>query len=122
MPSSDDLPTPEPAKTPRRWPRPQGTSVSSARTPRSSRWLDARAAERRRRRGRGRAQRAALERLAAVDRAAEAVEHAAEQLRADAQREGLAGRLDGVPGADAAQLAERHQQRAAVAEADDLGR
>ena len=37
MPSSDDLPTPEPAKTPRRWPRPHGTSVSSARTPRSSR-------------------------------------------------------------------------------------
>src|SRR4051812_20956880 len=33
MPSSDDLPTPEPAKMPRRWPRPQGTSVSSARTP-----------------------------------------------------------------------------------------
>ena len=24
MPSSDDLPTPEPAKMPRRWPRPHG--------------------------------------------------------------------------------------------------
>src|SRR4051812_46005765 len=33
MPSSDDLPTPEPAKMPSRWPRPQGTSASSARTP-----------------------------------------------------------------------------------------
>ena len=37
IPSSDDLPTPEPAKMPRRWPRPQGTSVSSARTPRPTR-------------------------------------------------------------------------------------
>ncbi len=37
MPSSEDLPTPEPAKMPRRWPRPQGTRVSSARTPRPTR-------------------------------------------------------------------------------------
>src|SRR4051812_36517505 len=37
MPSSDDLPTPEPAKMPRRWPRPQGTSASSARTPSDTR-------------------------------------------------------------------------------------
>src|SRR3954451_3761969 len=33
IPKSEDLPTPEPAKMPRRWPRPQGTSASSARTP-----------------------------------------------------------------------------------------
>src|SRR4051812_23186480 len=33
MPSSDDLPTPEPAKMPRRWPRPHGMTPSSARTP-----------------------------------------------------------------------------------------
>ena len=33
-----DLPTPEPAKMPMRWPRPQGTSVSRARTPRVSGW------------------------------------------------------------------------------------
>src|SRR3954447_22216345 len=33
MPSNEDLPTPEPAKMPRRWPRPHGTSASSARTP-----------------------------------------------------------------------------------------
>ena len=37
MPSSEDLPTPEPAKMPRRCPRPHGTSASSARTPRSTR-------------------------------------------------------------------------------------
>src|SRR5689334_12051453 len=38
-PSRVDLPTPEPAKMPRRWPRPQGTSASRARTPSSSRSL-----------------------------------------------------------------------------------
>src|SRR6185437_6864581 len=38
-PSRVDLPTPEPAKMPSRWPRPQGTSVSSARTPSSRRSL-----------------------------------------------------------------------------------
>ena len=37
MPSREDLPTPEPAKMPRRWPRPQGTSASSARTPSETR-------------------------------------------------------------------------------------
>ncbi len=37
IPSSDDLPTPDPAKMPRRWPRPQGTSASSERTPRPTR-------------------------------------------------------------------------------------
>src|SRR3954470_2878839 len=37
MPSSDDLPTPEPAKMPRRWPRPQGTMPSRTRTPRPTR-------------------------------------------------------------------------------------
>ena len=40
MPSSEDLPTPEPAKMPRRWPRPQGTRASSARTPSVTRsWM-----------------------------------------------------------------------------------
>src|SRR6201995_156207 len=37
MPSSEDLPTPEPAKMPRRWPSPHGTRVSRARTPRPTR-------------------------------------------------------------------------------------
>ena len=36
MDMSEDLPTPEPAKIPRRWPRPQGTSPSRTRTPSSS--------------------------------------------------------------------------------------
>ena len=37
MPSSVDLPTPEPAKMPSRWPRPHGITASSARTPSASR-------------------------------------------------------------------------------------
>ena len=37
MPSNEDFPTPEPAKMPKRCPRPQGTSASSARTPRPTR-------------------------------------------------------------------------------------
>src|SRR4051794_16918278 len=37
IPSSEDLPTPEPAKMPSRWPRPTGTNASSARTPSSRR-------------------------------------------------------------------------------------
>src|SRR4051812_23427766 len=40
MPMSDDLPTPEPAKMPRRWPWPHGTSESRARTPSEMRsWM-----------------------------------------------------------------------------------
>ena len=73
--SSVDLPTPEPAKMPMRWPRPHGTSVSSARTPSGSGSVDhaarragagpggrprraARGAARGRRRSGGRARRA----------------------------------------------------------------
>ena len=39
MPSNDDLPTPEPAKMPMRWPRPQGTNASRDRTPKDTRSL-----------------------------------------------------------------------------------
>ena len=70
----------------------------------------------------GRAHAAVGQLLALVDRAAEAVEHAAQQLVADGDADGLAGGGDDVAGADAVQLAERHEQRAALAEADDLGR
>ena len=49
MPSSVVLPTPEPAKMPMRWPRPQGTRPSSARTPSGS-GRSIRGAERHRRR------------------------------------------------------------------------
>ena len=122
MPSSDDLPTPEPAKMPRRWPRPQGTMPSRTRTPRPDALADARALERVRRGAGGRAHAAVGQLLALVDRAAEAVEHAAQQLVADGDADGLAGGGDDVAGADAVQLAERHEQRAALAEADHLGR
>ena len=46
IPSSEDLPTPEPAKIPRRCPRPQGTRPSSARTPEADALADARPRER----------------------------------------------------------------------------
>ena len=84
MPSSDDLPTPEPAKMPSRWPRPQGTSASSARTPSDDALVDARArAADRAARPRPGAQRVGRRSGPAVERAAEAVEHAAEQVVAD---------------------------------------
>ena len=81
IPSSEDLPTPEPAKMPRRWPRPQGTSESSARTPSVTRSVI-----RGRSSGDGGAPTigrwaSAVERRAAVDRVAEAVEHAARAAR-----------------------------------------
>ena len=121
MPSSEDLPTPEPAKMPRRWPRPQGTRPSSARTPSATRSLM---------RGRSSAPggRRSVERaparrwcLATVERGAQAVDHAPEQTFADGHAKGRAGRQHLRAGADPVQLAERHQQRAPFAEADDLG-
>ena len=61
------------------------------------------------------------ERAPVVDRTAERVEDTPQQVVADAQPEGVPGRVDAVLGADSVHLAERHQQRASVAEADDLG-
>ena len=95
-----DLPTPEPAKMPSRWPRPHGVSVSIARTPRPTCWSI---------RGRLRAAAASLSTTtsarpararAAVDRAAESVEDAAEQRVADADLERAAGVADGVADAE----------------------
>ena len=123
MESSTDLPTPEPAKTPRRWPRQQVVKTFMARTPRSSRsptrpraWAG----------GGGGAQRiggeALRQRALAVDRVAEGVDDAAEPGQGRAH--GRAPRLDADLGAGrhALDRAERHQQRAGVAEADHLGR
>ena len=56
-----------------------------------------------------------------ASRRAEAVEDAAEQAIADGDPERRSGRRHPGPGPYAVQLAERHQQRAAVAEPDDLG-
>ena len=86
---------------PRRWPRPHGMSVSRARTPRPSWWSI---------RGRLRAPGArastvtsasAVERRAAVDRPAEAVEDAAAQRVADADPQRAAGVADRVADAQA---------------------
>ena len=121
MPSSDDLPTPEPAKMPRRWPRPHGTSESSARTPSVTRSVM---------RGRssgeggeptiGRCASASIEGPPSIGlpRPSSTRPSSSEPM---ATRDLAAGRRDDVAGPDAVHLAERHQQRAARAEADDLG-
>ena len=122
MPSSVDLPTPEPAKMPSRWPRPHGITASSARTPSASRFVDRRAGRAGsaacRRPARG--ARPSGERALAVDRPAEPVEHAAEQALADRRHQRAAGRDDLGAGPDALHAGERHQQRASGAEADGL--
>ena len=84
MPSSVLLPTPEPAKMPRRWPRPHGMRASIARTPSGQRLADRRPARARRAGAASIGRRASTGRGGqAVDRAAEAVEHPAEQAGAD---------------------------------------
>ena len=80
--SSTDLPTPEPAKMPMRWPRQQVMKVLSARTPRSSgaptrRRACAGGGALRKRIGR----RPRRQRALAVDRLAHGVDHAAEPAR-----------------------------------------
>ena len=74
-----DLPTPDPAKMPRRWPRPHGTAVSRARTPRASWSVDHLAAQRVRRRRVDADVLAVDDRRPVVDRPTQAVEHPAEQ-------------------------------------------
>ena len=83
--------------------------------------VDARARERIGRGRLGRAPGGVRDRALAVERTAEAVERAAEQRVGDVDLERLAGRDDLRARADARGLAQRHQQRAAGAEADDLG-
>ena len=121
MPSSVLLPTPEPAKMPTRWPRPMVSRPSMARTPVSS--------------GRSIASRSSglggsaasgtrsidIHLALAVDRMAEAVEHAPEQPRADVHAEGATERLHRAARVQAVQLAERHQQHAALVKAHDFG-
>ncbi len=125
MPSSDDLPTPEPAKIPSRWPRPQGTSVSSARTPSGRRVSIMRA------RAASRAASATVERcIVGLERAARRrsagrgrrARARAARRRPSSSNGARRSAITRLPGRDPAHLAERHQQRLAVAEADHLGR
>ena len=93
MPSSDDLPTPEPAKMPRRWPRPHGHQ----RVERAHAEADPLADPRARRAGRaGRrsssARRAPSGRAEPSSGVAEAVDDAPEQRLADGHAERRAGR------------------------------
>ena len=125
MPSSDDLPTPEPAKMPSRWPRPHGHErVERAHAERrAARSIRGAASGDGRRAGRRRAARPPSSRAppsigrprpSSTRPSSSSPTRHAERARRSAST--------GVPGADAAHLAERHQQRAAVAEADHLGR
>ena len=122
MPSSALLPTPEPAKMPRRWPRPQVSSVLIARTPRSSGVADRRALERvdrADRRGRPRA-RPRSDRPPSIGTPSPSSTRP-RQRRADADHRPVAGDHDAVPRLDAGDLAERHQEHAVLPKADDLG-
>ncbi len=122
MPSSEDLPTPEPAKMPRRWPRPQGTRASRARTP-----SDTRSVMRGRSIGLGGA-------ASIFDRGRSSTGGPPSMGRpspsstrpssagAVGNPDRLAGGGDPVAGPDAVHLAQRHQQGAPGPEADDLGR
>ena len=121
MDSRLDLPTPEPAKMPSRWPRPAGTRVSSARTPSeigaSTRW-------------RSRAcgarcctpTRAPRSGGAAVDGLAQTVQNATEQVLADPDAQPVTGAVHRVTGAQPLDLAERHAAHPVGRDADDLGR
>ena len=121
MPSSVLLPTPEPAKMPMRWPLPQVSRPSMARTPVASGRADRLAAERTRRPvGDARGARG-IERALAVDRAGQTVDDAAEQLLADRHREAAAAGKDRRARPHAVGFGERHQDQAVIAKADDFG-
>ena len=106
MPSSTLLPTPEPANRPMRWPRPTVSMALMARTPDvqhvsiGARVSGIGGADVERRRC------AVLQRAEAVERAAGAVQHAAQQVGADRQVARAvaraAARMRHAPGAAAA--------------------
>ena len=121
--NSTDLPTPEPAKMPSRWPRQQVRNVLSARTPRSSG-----GPTRLRECAGGGALRIGYwrrpqgQRPLAVDRLAHRVDDAAEpQRRRPHQSRGIGD--DGTAAApDPVEAGERHHHGVVAGEADHLGR
>ena len=120
MPSTVLLPTPLPAKMPTRWPRPSVSSVSMARTPLRARRRSCPGAE----------DSAAADTAsictpcgasgALVDRHAEAVDHAAQQLPPGNDVRALARRDHFAADLDADEVFVRHQQHAPLGEADDF--
>ena len=62
-----------------------------------------------------------IDRALAVDRMAESVQHAAEQSRADVRAEAAAERRHARSRMQAVDVAERHEQHAALVKADDFG-
>ena len=120
MPSVTLLPTPEPEKMPIRWPRPQVSRPSIARTPvesgvsirgRSVAGGGAPAS------GRPLGQHG---RRAMVDGSSAGVDHAAQQFRADAQRPPRLPQAHAVAVPDARHFAKRIDDRFLAAKADDF--
>ena len=121
MPSSEDLPTPEPAKMPRRWPRPQGTSASRARTPR-----DTRSSMRGRERGSGGEASAGRHCVSGIGPRPSSGRPRPSSARPSSASDtstfnGWPEAITRAPGPMPGRVAQRHQQRAAGAEADHLG-
>ena len=121
MPRRVDLPTPLPAKMPRRWPRPHGTKVSSGLDAGAEDLADALALQ-----GMGRLEvqgdvLGGLDGALFVERIAESVKHTALQLLADGDAQGGAEGDDFAAGMDAVDLAQRHEEDVMVAEAHDFG-
>ncbi len=108
--SSTDLPTPEPAKTPRRWPRAAGGERVHRAHAEVQPIADPAAGVRR---GRGRAQRvgggALRQRSLAVDRLAKGVDHPAAPRHGRPHRRALRGDADLGAWRDPLDGAERHQ-------------
>ena len=117
---SDDLPTPEPAKIPSRWPLPHGMRPSSTRTPSGSCSLTMA-----RRNGWGGGPRTETSRPAIAGpssmRATDPVEHPAQKLVTHANRQWPPRGRDRRAGPEPVRLPERQAHHPVVPERHDLG-
>jgi hypothetical protein len=118
--SSDDLPTPGAREDADALAAPERRQRVDRAHSGLQRHVDRRAHRRARRRRAHVAQLGARELRAAVERTAEAVDHAPEQRRSDRRRERPAERDDRLHRRDAGEVAVRHQERALPAESDHL--
>ena len=121
MPNNTDLPTPEPANRPMRWPRPTVSNALIERTPTSSGCSIGLA----RQRIDGLAQQfhavVADERPQAIERRAGAVDDAAQHAGADLDRAGALARNHARARRETLHVAGRHEQQPFAGESDDFG-
>ena len=120
IPMAVDLPTPEPAKMPMRWPRPMVSMPSIARMPHAHDLGHARALDRVGRIGVERPFQLSQKRSLAVDRLAQAAQYPAQDIRADPGHQRLAGRGHLRTGGDPRGGTQRHQEDPAFPETDDF--